>query len=98
VLHDRHELNSIIPKILNSRQDILRKLLVRAYPTFRSRDTDMGLIDRCVLGLGRARVLEYVCVRLGRVPKAGIINGGDAQVLGDAFDPGWQAFDALVGG
>lgn len=54
----------------------------------------MGLVDSRTLGLWRALVLPHIL--LGRVPEAGIVYGGDAQVLGYSGDPGREALLAGV--
>lgn len=43
---------------------------------------------------GRARVLELV--RLRRVPKASIIYGRHAEILGHPLDPSREAIDTLA--
>jgi hypothetical protein len=57
-------------------------------------DADVGFVDAGALGLCGALVLEDVLV--GRVPEAGIVDGRDAEVLGNAGDPGGEALLAGV--
>ena len=54
----------------------------------------MGLVDACTLGLWWPFVLPYIL--MGRVPEAGIVYGGDVEVLGHAGDPGGKALLASM--
>lgn len=56
----------------------------------------MGLVDANAFRIWRARVLELVAFRLGRVPQNSIVDGGDTQFLGDSFDPGRYALNAFT--
>jgi hypothetical protein len=94
VLHDGHELDDIVPKVTDARQDVVGELFVcRDFAVGRG-DSDVGLVDAGALGLRGALVLENVLV--GRVPETGIVDGGDIEVLGDAGDPGGEALLAGV--
>jgi hypothetical protein len=94
VLHDGHELDNIVPKVADARQDVVGELFVcRDFAVGRG-DSDVGLVNAGALGLRGALVLENVLV--GRVPETGIVDGGDTEVLGDAGDPGGEALLACV--
>lgn len=56
----------------------------------------MSFVDADIVRLGRMRVLKYVFLFGGRIPEAGIINRRDCQILCNAFDPSWQAFNAVA--
>jgi hypothetical protein len=47
-------------------------------------------------GLFRSFVLEDVSLGGRWIPEASVVDGGDGEVLGDAFDPGGDAFLSVV--
>jgi hypothetical protein len=94
MLHDCHQLDSVVSQMLNSRKDVLCELLVGGYSWFWRRDSDVSFIDSRALGLGRPLVLPHVF--MWGVPEACIVDGRDAEVLSDSGDPGWEAFLAGV--
>jgi hypothetical protein len=71
--------------VLDTREDILRKLFVGGYFRVGGGDTDVGFVDAGALGLRRPLVLPDVL--LGRIPEARIVDGGNVELLGDAGDP-----------
>jgi hypothetical protein len=95
MLHNSHQLDRIISQLLDPRQNILRKLGIRANPALVRGYADMSFVDKDVLWLGRSTVLELIL--LGWVPETGFIDWGDRQVLSDTFDPSRKTFDALPG-
>jgi hypothetical protein len=85
MLHDRHQLYSVVSQVLDTREYVLRELFVCSYFRVGGGDTDVGFVDTGTLGLRRALVLPDVL--LGRVPEARIVDGGNVELLGDAGDP-----------
>lgn len=93
-----HELDSVVPQVLDHGEDVARELGVGADALMRSGDADVGLVDLEVGGRGRARVAQDVAL-LGRgVPEHGVVDRGHGQVLRHARDPGGDAVDALAAG
>ena len=59
----------------------------------------MGFVDAGGGGLWRALVLEGVFLVGGWVPEAGVVDGGDREVLRDASDPsGYPLLSRVVVG
>ena len=96
VLHDRHELNDIVPQIPDTRERIACELLVCADPILGSRDPDVCLVYACALWGRGPLVLELVPFGRRRVPEARLVDWGYLEILGDPRDPGGQAFDAFA--
>ena len=80
--------------MLDAREDITCELLVSRYLGLWGGNANVGFVDTRALGLGRSLVLPDVL--LGRVPEAGVVYGGDIEVLGHPGDPGWQALVARM--
>ena len=80
--------------MLDAREDITCELLVSRYLGLWGGNANVGFVDTRALGLGRSLVLPDVL--LGRVPEAGVVYGGDIEVLGHSGDPGWQALLARM--
>lgn len=87
MLHDSHELDDIVSQMLDSRQDVGRELLVGRNLGLGRRDANVCLVDACACGLRWFRMLEDILLVLGRVPKSGIVDGGDGELLCDACNP-----------
>lgn len=98
MLHDCHQLYSVVSQALDSWENILCKLLVCSNLWLGRGYTNVSLVDSRTLGLWWALVLPYIL--LGRVPEARIVYGGDAEVLGYSGDPGREALLAgvVIGG
>ena len=94
MLHDGHQLYSVVSQVLDAREDVTGELLVGRYLGLGGGDANVGFVDTCALGLGRPLVLPDVL--LGRVPEAGIVYGGDVEVLGHSGDPGGEALLARM--
>lgn len=56
----------------------------------------MSFVDAGGERLLRSFVLENIALGLRGVPEAGVVDGGDVDILGDAFDPGRDAFLSVV--
>ena len=80
--------------MLDAREDITCELLVSRYLGLWGGNANVGFVDTRALGLGRSLVLPDVL--LGRVPEAGVVYGGDIEVLSHSCDPGWQALLARM--
>lgn len=77
VLHDCHELDSIISQSLDPWKDVRGKLLISTDSAFRCGYTNMGFVDSDTRRLWRRLMLENVD-RLGRrVPETCVIHGRD---------------------
>ena len=87
MLHNRHELDGVVAQLLDTREDITRKLCVGSDAIFVRRDPDMSFIDTKALGGRWGRVFELVTLFLGGIPESGIIRGGDIEILSDSTDP-----------
>lgn len=75
MLHDRHELDHIVSKVLDSGQDVLCEFLVCSHSLFCRGYPDMGFVDSDVCGFRGSRVLENIF--LWRIPKARVIDRGN---------------------
>lgn len=53
----------------------------------------MSFIDLNARRFGGSLILERIPFRGRRIPKAGIINRRDSQILGNPFDPSRETFD-----
>lgn len=98
MLHNGHQLDSIVAQTLNARQHVLRELFVSGHPCIRGRDTNVSLVDTQALGLLGPAMLEGVALVGGRVPEYSVVYRGDVQVLDDSLDPGWDSVDTLAAG
>lgn len=87
MLHDGHQLDDIVTQVLDPREDILRKLLVGSNLWLGRGDADVSFVYTSTGRLGWAGILEHIALFLGRVPEACIIDGRDAELLGDTGDP-----------
>lgn len=96
MLHDRHELNDVIPKALDSRQHVVGKLFVGRNSQLRRGNSNMCFVDASALRLLRPRVFELVLFGCGWVPEASFVRGGYGQVLRHVFDPCGKTVDALA--
>lgn len=94
MLHDCHQLYSVVSQALDSWENILGELLVCSNLWLGRGYTNVSLIDSRTLGLWRALVLPHIL--LGRVPETRIVYGRDVQVLGYSGDPGREALLAGV--
>jgi hypothetical protein len=94
MLHDGHQLYSVVSQMLNAWENVVRELLVGSDSWLWGRDSDVCFVDTGALGLRWSLVLPYVLV--GRVPEARIVDGRDTELLGYAGDPGWKALLARV--
>lgn len=88
MLHDSHKLNDIVAQVLDTREHILRELLVRRNLWFRAGNANVRLVDPGTLRLWRAWVLPLVLC--GRVPETGVVDRAHVQVLGHPLDPSWK--------
>lgn len=95
MFHDRHELDGVVPQSLDPLQDVVRELGVSPNTELRGRYSDMSFINTETIDFRRAFVLELVFLRW--VPESCVVSGRDSQVLRDALDPDWKAFDPLPG-
>lgn len=91
MLHDSHELDSVVAQRLDSRKHVLRELLVRRDFLLGRRYADMGLVHTNTKGLLRSSVFEDVSLRLWRVPEASIVRWRDREILRDVRDPRGQS-------
>jgi hypothetical protein len=89
MLHNRHQLYGIVAQVLDAGEDVVRELFVCSNSRLGGGDTDVGFVDTGALGLRRSLVLPDVLLR--GIPEARIVDGGDAELLGDTGDPGWEA-------
>ena len=96
MLHDRHQLDHVVPEVLDAWQDVAGEFLVRADAQLRRRDAHVRFVDASALGLRRPRVSKDVPLRRGRVPEDGVVDGRHGHVLGDAGDPGRHTLDAFA--
>ena len=77
VLHDCHELNDVVAKVLYARQNVVSEFFVARDLWVGRRNADVGLVDAGAARLRRPLVLEDVAFLLGRVPEAGIVDRRD---------------------
>jgi hypothetical protein len=98
MLHDSHQLDSIVAQTLNARQHVLGELFVSGNPCIWGRDAHVSLVDTQTLGLLGSGMFEVVALVGGRVPEYGVVYWGDVQILDDTFDPGWDSIDTLAVG
>jgi hypothetical protein len=98
MLHNCHELNGVVSQPLDPRQYIRSKLLIRPYPHFRCRNTDVFLVDPHILRLWRTGILGNRIFKRRGIPESSFVYGRNGEVLGDTFDPSRQTFDTLTRG
>jgi len=98
MLHDRHELNDIVPQMLDSRQHILCELLVCRDPQLWGGNANVGFVYSNALGLLWSGVFEDISLGGGWVPESSIIDWRDFQVLGNIFDPRRNSLDSFARG
>jgi hypothetical protein len=87
MLHNSHELNSIVPQILDPGKHVGGKLLVGRDPGLRRGDTHMSLINSQTFRLPRASMLKLVLLFLGRIPKHGLVDGRHLEILYNTLYP-----------
>jgi hypothetical protein len=58
----------------------------------------MCLIDPHLLRLRWTLVFKLIFLGRRGIPKSSLVYRRDGEILSNAFDPGWQTFDALTGG
>lgn len=75
MLHNSHELDDIVAKILDAWEHVLGELLVGCYSELGRRDTDMCLIYTNALWLLRPLVFKDVFIFGRRVPESCIVGG-----------------------
>lgn len=96
MLHDSHQLDHIVAKILDPGEHILGELLVGCNPLLGAGDTNMGLVHTSAFGLLGSRMLELVRLGGGGVPEAGVIGGRHGQVLCHVLDPCGESIGTLA--
>ena len=97
VLHDGHELDGVVAKVFDARQDVVGELLVGCDLWIGRGDANMSLVNPQALRLWWSLVLEDVALVLGWVPEASVVHGRYVQVLGNSSNPGWDTFLSVVG-
>lgn len=95
MFHNSHQLDSIVAKVLDSGKQVVGELVVCSDTLLRRRNSDVGLIHSNALRLLWSWMLERI-FRCGfRVPKSSIIDWRNRKILGDIFDPSWQAINSM---
>ena len=97
MLHNSHQLYSVVSQVLDSFQDILGEFLICPHTGFLSRDSNVAFIDPDRLGLLRLRVLPSVALSWGRVPETSIIDRRDGNILCNSSNPCRYPLDAFTG-
>ena len=98
MLHNRHELNRIVPETFDSPKDVLCKFFVPPYAHLCGRDTNVRLVHFDRFWFRRSRVLPLVTFAGGRVPEACIVDRRYLQILSDTLDPCGKALNSLAAG
>lgn len=96
VLHDSHQLDHVVAKILDAGKHGPGELLVGCNPLVGAGDTNMSLVHASALRLLGSRMLELVGLGGGRVPEAGIIGRRHGQILCHVLDPCGESIGMLA--
>lgn len=93
MLKNGHELNCVVAKFLDARQNILGKFFVRPNTSFGGGDSDVSFIDFCACWFRRWRILKFVYFRCRGIPESGIVDRRYSQVLCDSLYPSGKTFN-----
>lgn len=92
MLHDCHELYSVVAEVLDAWKDRFGELLVSCNLGVRRGYADVGFIDASAERLWWLLMLERVALIFWGIPEPCVVHRGHIQVLSDSSDPGWQTF------
>lgn len=94
MLCDSHDLDCIIPKLMDSRKNIIRKLRESMHSWLNTSHSDMSFVDFKRCRLLRSRVLKYEWILWSQVDDT--VKQGAVFVLNDSMSPNGNAIYPLV--